>query len=65
MPRFTEERIRRLCGEAIAAKTNEDVERVLKELRGALEEHIRLAGESLKSRFVPLPGVDARRKKSS
>jgi hypothetical protein len=65
VPRFTEERIKRLCGEAVAAKSREDVERVLAELRAALEEHIRLAKDSLKSRLIPLPMAGSRRKKSS
>jgi hypothetical protein len=64
MPRFTEERIRRLCGEAITATSRDDAERVLTDLRAALEEHIRLAKDSLKSRMIPLPMAGSRRKKS-
>jgi hypothetical protein len=47
MPRSTEVRIQQLCQEALAAKTSAELERVIPELRAALEEHTRLAKESL------------------
>jgi hypothetical protein len=47
VPRFTESRIQQLCAEAITVETQEDVERVMRELRLALNEHIRLAKDSL------------------
>jgi RNA binding exosome subunit len=47
MPRATEARIQKLCNKAIEAKSKDDVERVITELRSALEEHIRLAKQSL------------------
>jgi hypothetical protein len=47
MPHHTEERIISLCTDAIAAKSEEDIERILAELRTALQEHIRLAKDSL------------------
>jgi hypothetical protein len=43
----TEVRIQQLCTEAIAAKTQVDVDRIIPELRAALEEHIQLAREFL------------------
>jgi hypothetical protein len=59
VPRFTEERIKRLCGEAITAKTQEDLDCVIKELRTALEEHIRLAKESLECSAIALPSLNS------
>jgi hypothetical protein len=47
VPRYTEVRIRNLCTEALAAKTPDDVKRIVMELRIALEEHIHLAKDSL------------------
>jgi hypothetical protein len=47
VPQFTEGRIKQLCSAAIAIKTEEDVDRVMEQLREALEEHIRLAKKSL------------------
>jgi hypothetical protein len=48
VPRFTDDRVRQLCSQAIACKTQADIEKVIKELRDALGEHIRLARENLK-----------------
>jgi len=47
VPAYTEVRIQQLCTEVLAAKTQADVERIIPELRAALEEHIRLAKHSL------------------
>jgi hypothetical protein len=47
MPLHTEARIRQLSAVALEAKTPADVERIVRELRAALEEHIRLAKDSL------------------
>jgi hypothetical protein len=49
--RYTEVRIRNLCTEAIAAKTPDDIERIVTELRAALEEHVRLAKDSLEGQL--------------
>jgi hypothetical protein len=46
VPRYTEARIRTLCTEALIAKTPDDIERIVTELRTALEEHIPLAKDS-------------------
>jgi hypothetical protein len=47
MPLHTEARIQQLSTLALEAKTQADVERIVRELRAALEEHIRLAKDSL------------------
>ena len=48
-----------LCTEALVAKTPADVERVLEELRSALEEHIRLAKDSLGAQVTAIAVLDA------
>jgi hypothetical protein len=60
MPRFTENRIKQLCKEAVAARTKEDVERVIRQLRAALDEHISLAKSSLEAQATTLPLLDFR-----
>jgi hypothetical protein len=52
VPLYTEARIQELCVEAIAATTQGEIERVVEELRRALEEHTRLARISLGSQLV-------------
>jgi hypothetical protein len=52
----TEARIRKLMSEALAATSDSEVERILPELRSALQEHIRLAKESLEAQVVTLEG---------
>jgi hypothetical protein len=47
VPRETDLRVQQLCKEILAAATKAEVERILPELRAALEEHIRLAKDSL------------------
>lgn len=47
MTPHTEARIHQLCKEALAACTTEDLDHIILELRSALEEHIRLAKDSL------------------
>lgn len=49
MPLHTEARIQQLCEEVIAAQSEADVNRILQELREALQEHVRLAKASLQS----------------
>jgi hypothetical protein len=60
MPRFTEGRIQQLCTEALAVRTSEEVERVVHELRSALEEHIRLAKDSLENQAATLSTLSAK-----
>lgn len=43
MPLHTEARILQLSTVALLAKTQADVEQIIRDLRAALEEHIRLA----------------------
>lgn len=64
VPRFTEERVRRLCNEVTLASTQNELDTVAKELRAALEEHIRLARESLHVRATTLPLLVSRKKKT-
>ena len=54
MPVHTEALIQRLIIEALAATSNSEVERIIPELRSALQEHIRLAKESLGAQVVVL-----------
>jgi hypothetical protein len=54
VPAHTEGRINKLVGEALAATSETDVERILPELRSALQEHIRLAKESLETQSIIL-----------
>jgi len=49
VPAHTEARLRRLCSELAACKTDAEIDRILPELRSALEQHIRLAKESLEA----------------
>jgi len=55
----TEALIQRLCTEALAAKTEANVERITPELRAALQEHSRLAKDSLDSQVDTLTLIDA------
>lgn len=59
MPRYTELRIQQLCKEAVEAKTPAELERVIPELRAALEEQTRLAKESLKLQRNSIAARDA------
>ncbi len=59
MPQHTEARIQQLCREVIAAKTEADVQRILPELRSALQEHIRLAKDSLEAQASTVSLLDS------
>jgi hypothetical protein len=54
----SEARIRELCSAAVEAKSEADVERVLAELRAALEEHIQQAKHSLEEQAENIPFLD-------
>ena len=54
----TEHRIRQLCTEAIAAEAEASVNHVIPELRAALQEHIRLAKESLEAQATAVSVLD-------
>lgn len=61
MSEHTEARIQRLSNEAVAAKTQADVDRILEELRSVLDEHVRLAASKLgaQARSFQLAGSNA------
>jgi hypothetical protein len=48
VPRFTEDRIRQLCSQALAAGSDREIHTIAADLRLALEEHIRRQQENLK-----------------
>jgi len=58
VPRDTEVRIQELCVEALAATTEPEVERILTDLRAALDEHIRLAKDSLRTQAFAIYLLD-------
>jgi hypothetical protein len=62
VPRFTEESIKRLCQEAVAARSTEDLHRVIADLRLALKEHMWFASESLKAHACTFPMLDSAKK---
>jgi hypothetical protein len=47
VPRYTENRIKQLCSEVVAARTEAETESLITQLRAALDEHISLAKRSL------------------
>lgn len=57
MPLHSEARILTLCAEAIAAKDESDVERIIVELRAALTEHIQLAKASLEVQAAAIAAI--------
>lgn len=57
VPPHTEIRIRTLCADAIAAKDESDVERIIVELRAALTEHIREAKASLEAQAAAIAAI--------
>jgi len=62
LPRHTEVKIDDLCARAKAAKTEREVERVLRQLRAALSEHIVLARQSLEAQISALSTLQAKTK---
>ena len=61
MPQFTESRIEELSAEALAVKTEPEIEQTLNELRSALHEHIELAKESLGAQVVTISALEAKK----
>jgi hypothetical protein len=62
----TEVRVEQLCADVLTAKTPAEVDRIIPELRAALEEHVRLAKNSLgaqASRIAFRDGVATQRLK--
>jgi F0F1-type ATP synthase membrane subunit b/b' len=58
VPAHTEAKIHQLCAEALAAKTEADVERIIPQLRAALQEHVRLAKASLEGQVTAIAALD-------
>jgi hypothetical protein len=52
VPAHTEALLKRLCSELASSKTDAEIDRILPELRSALEEHVRLAKESLEAQVI-------------
>ena len=58
MPAYTEPEIRELCKRLMSLKTEEDLQPVLKQLRKALREHVRLARNSLEAQAAVLQSLE-------
>ena len=58
-------RLQQLCREVLAAKTSADSERIILELRAALQEHIRLAKDSLGAQASAIALLDELASKDS
>ena len=65
MPADTATRLQQLCREVLAAKTSADTERIIQELRAALQEHIRLAKDSLGAQASAIALLDELASKDS
>jgi hypothetical protein len=61
MHAHTQRKIQQLCEEALTAKTEAEVERIIPVLRAALQEHIRLAKTSLQEQLITIAGLDPSR----
>jgi len=59
VPAHTEAKIHQLCTEALAANTEAEVERIIPELRAALQEHVRLARTSLEGQVNAIAALDS------
>ena len=59
MPVYTEARIQELCAKALAAQDNAEAERILVELRLAIEEHIYYAKSSLEAHASVISVLEA------
>jgi hypothetical protein len=58
VPAHIQAKIHQLCTEALAANTEADVERIIPELRAALQEHVRLAKASLEGQVSAIAALD-------
>jgi phage host-nuclease inhibitor protein Gam len=54
----TEAKIQQLCTAVLAASTEADVERIIPQLRDALQEHVRLAKAALEDQAVAIAALD-------
>jgi hypothetical protein len=55
----TEARLRQICTDLVAAQTDREIDQILPELQLVLEEHIRVAKESLESQAKIISTLDA------
>jgi hypothetical protein len=60
VPAYTEARIEQLCDEALTVRAQADLDRVVHELRAALEEHVRLAKASLEMQAGMIALLDSK-----
>ena len=58
MSAHTEAKIQQLCTAILAASTEADVERIIPQLREALQEHVRLAKAALEDQAVALAAIN-------
>ena len=65
MPVYTEARIQELCAKALAATDHLDAERILVELRLAIEEHIYYAKNSLEAHASVISVLESHTESSS
>lgn len=59
MSAYTEVRIVELCGQAVGAQTEADMEHIVQKLRSALKEHIRSAKASLEPQASTIAALDS------
>lgn len=55
--RFTEVRIRQLCKDVVSAKSQQEEERILRDLRGVLDQHVPRAAEAPERRVITFPSA--------
>ncbi len=60
LPAYTEARIKRLCERALGCENEDELRHILKELRAALREHLRLATETLGAPASVIPVLENR-----
>ena len=58
LPAYTEARIKRLCEKALAVNNEAELDRILKQLRAAIHEHLCLANETLGAQASVIPVLD-------
>jgi predicted transcriptional regulator len=65
MPRHTEARIRELCNELGALKSENEIEEILEELRAVLREHVSMARNALGEQLASLHAIETLRREES
>lgn len=58
MSAHTEAKIHQLCSAVLAAEAEAEVERIISQLRDALQEHVRLAKASLQDQAVAIAALN-------